>query len=242
MLKIDIQSTWPPQIVDELNNQNVIDLCKDHNYIDHIADHPDILHIFRRVEDYVKKSDVIGYHCTKELPTKPFLETGLRTLSFPLHHEDFRSIVKTHKDVDENLYQHIDSELSNWENNHTGFRENQLWFCMTRDLVLQSGTDKFFQYYGGEAVYLPFLNDEQVKPILESVGEPVVVEVKISNSNFTVFKEWAFGRELVSCFAITHNPDFFIEGLEGYVCENISPEEIIAVHPYDEFVRSIIDN
>lgn len=114
-----------------------------------------------------------------------------------------------------------------------------LWFCLTRHLVLDPGTESLFKYYGGEAIYVPFMRDPRVAPLLEKLGEPVVVEVRISVRDLTVFREFALGRTLVSYSANSINPEFVVEDLEGYVSSNVPPSDIVAVHPHSDYLAMV---
>jgi hypothetical protein len=239
MLILDDPSTWPKHIVEQLNDELVIQLCKSHEFMEDIVDEPRLIDIFADVKSHAVNHGLAGYHCTKQLPTSQFTSTGLRTLNFQDHHAWFRNLIRKHPDVDNELYRHIDARLTYWQENHTGRRENMIWFCLTRTLVLDSGTKSFFKYFGGEAVYFAFMDDDRVAPILENIGEPVVVEAKIDIADLTVFREWAFGRTLVSHFAHSLNSNFFIEELEGYVSADIIPSSVIATHPHCQFVASL---
>jgi len=239
MLVLDNPSTWPKHIVEQLNNESVIQLCKSRTSIESIVEEPLLIDIFADVEAYAADQGLAGYHCTKQSQTSPFSAIGLRTLNFQEHHAWFCNLIYQHPDVDEALYQHIVAQLTNWRKTYTGRREKKIWFCLTRTLVLNSGTTSFFKYFGGEAVYFAFLSDERVAPILKKIGEPVVVEVEICLDNLTVFQQWAFGRTLVSHFAHAHNPKFCIDELEGYVSNDIAPSSVIAVHPHSQFVASL---
>ncbi|MCA9024059.1 MAG: hypothetical protein KDA86_02480 [Planctomycetaceae bacterium] len=239
MLILDDRSTWPEHIIDQLNTDAVIQLCKSHEFMEHIVDQPRLVDIFADVDSFARDHGLAGYHCTKQAESSLFQSTGLRTLDIAEHHAWFRELIREHPDVDKELYQHIDAQLTYWQKNHTGKREGMIWFCLTRTLVLVSGTESFFKYFGGEAVYFAFMHDERVAPILEKIGVPVVVEAKINVADLTVFRQWAFGRTLVSHFAHSQNPDFFIEELEGYASSWIPPESVIAVHSHEQFVTSL---
>ena len=114
--------------------------------------------------------------------------TGLRILNIERHHLEFRELISEHPLINKNLFDCIDKTLSDWQTNHGGTREGMLWFCLSRHLV-DDGTEKFFQYFGGEAIYWPFIFDPKTKDIanlLEQIGEPVVVEVRLSVSNLNL--------------------------------------------------------
>jgi len=188
MLILDNPTTWPVHVIDQLNSNKVVQLCKSQDYMEHIAEHPDLIDIFADVEKFAISDGIAGYHCTKQPSNVSFKSIGLRSLDFARHHAEVRALIRQHPSVDDELYGHIDSKLTDWQYNHTGDRENKLWFCMTRTLVLDSGTDLFFKYFGGESVYFPFLDDKSVIPILESIGKPVVVEANINPADLFVFQ------------------------------------------------------
>ena len=162
---------------------------------------------------------------------------GLRILDFEQHHAEVRELLRNHGEVPPALLGRIDAGLAAWRKNHTGRREKMLWFCVDRDLVFDRGTGSFFRYFGGEAVYVPFVRDPEVGPLLERVGEPVVVEVRIRSRDLKVFQDLAFARTLASHFASSVNPKFRIEGREGYLSKGVEPEDIVAVHAHDQFVK-----
>jgi hypothetical protein len=114
----------------------------------------------------------------------------------------------------------------------------ELWFCIDRQLVLHPGTESFFKYFGGEAVYFAFMEDPAIGLLLEQLGEAVVVEARIASKDLTVFQEFAFARTLVCYFARTINPEFHIEGREGYLSKSVEPTDIVVVHPHKEFVKT----
>lgn len=86
------------------------------------------------------------------------------------------------------------------------------------------------------------MDDPLVAPLLENLGDPVVVEARLAVSGLTVFRQFAFGRTLVSYFANTINPEFYIEELEGYVSSDVSADDIVAVYPHAEYVARATEN
>lgn len=242
VLILDDSSTWPSRVSSQLNSPTVVDLLERNEYIDQIANDPKLIEVFTDIDKYAAKVGLAGYHCTKQLANRPYVQTGLRILDFKLHHSEFRAIIRDHHAVDADLYAYIDKRLSDWQANHTGKREGTLWFCLNRRLVLNAGTKSFFKYFGGEAIYFAFMDDPLVSPLLEELGDPVVVEARLAVSNLKGFRRFAFGRTLVSFFASTINPNFCIEGLEGYVSSDLAPDAILAVYPHAEYVALVTND
>lgn len=244
MLILDNPKTWPKHIIDQLNQPSVIKLLTNNNFIDCVLKDSDIKNIFADVEYYAKDKGIAGYHCAKQLPEKPYKKIGLRILDFEKHHSEFLDYLKENKLVNEKQFQIIKTDLAKFKEKNR--RENQLWFCFTRQLVFHDdGCEKFFKYYGGEAIYMAFVYEEnrtKIKTILEQIGEPVVVEAHIPIENLTLTKENPFGNALVSYFASTINPKFYNDGLEGYVKKNIMPSKITNVYPYETLKITLKNN
>ncbi len=248
MLILDEPSTWPRHIVKQLNAKNVKSLLENHNAMDcpaRIMNNSELQSIFVDVQEYAESEGIAGYHCTKQLPDKPFTKTGLRILDFETHHKEFLELIRNHKSVNKELFARIDKALSEFRADYNvRFREKQLWFCLTRRMICEDGgesTKYFFKCYGGEAIFMPFIYEQEMKDavnLLEQLGEPVVVEAQLSVSNLNL-SQYALGRALVSYFAEYVNPDFSDYEIECYASRDILPDDIIKVHSHAQFVKSL---
>ncbi len=119
-------------------------------------------------------------------------------------------------------------------------REGRIWFCMSRYLVVNErrGTENFFRFFGGEAVFKPFMHDGSNADIagrLEQIGSPVVVEVMIDPNE--VHSRQSFGMDLLSHYHRTVNPEAHIFSSEGYIGRDCRPDEILAVRSKEEFFK-----
>lgn len=242
MLVLDNLNTWPAHIIEQLYSDSVIRLLENNDSIEPIREEPILLDIFEDVQQYALSKGVVCYHCTKQLPEYPYKITGLKTLNFETHHSNFLKYICNYPGVDKKCFDRIKKALLKFRNDPCDSREKKLWFVFTRDPVLDLGTECFFKYYGGEAIYMPFIYEpemQDITKILESIGEPVVVEIRLFPSDIVTCKQDgfgrpAFGRILVECFAKSINPNFCRDGGEGYIEKDVPPEDI-AVHSYDIF-------
>ena len=237
MLILDDPATWPDHIIKRLQQEKVVQLLKQSNFIDDLVRHPTLRPVLEEVEAYVEANPLTAYHCTKQLPERPFAATGLRVLNFGEHHDEIKNLLRNHRLVTPALFDKLTNNLDFWKKNHTGIRENMLWFCVDRSLVFNEGTTSFFKFFGGEAVYFAMMDDSELGPILQRLGEPVVVEARIASRDLTVFQDFAFARSLVSHFAASVNPEFKIENREGFLSKGVKPIDVVAVHPYKNFVQ-----
>jgi hypothetical protein len=239
VLVLDDPTTWPRHLTDQLNQPAVLEVLRRRRYAEELVDEPAVRPILAEVEQYAYSVPLAAYHCTKQLADRPYTVTGLRPLNFEQHHAELRDLLRSRPEVSPTLFRKIDAGLTDWRMRHTGRREKMLWFCVDRPLVLDRGTELFFKYFGGEAVYFGFMSDPEVLSVLESVGEPVVVEARVSSEDLKVFQELALGRTLVSYFARSVNPRFYIDHREGYIPKAVPPADIVAVHPHKEFTRAV---
>jgi hypothetical protein len=237
-LTLDEPRTWPRHITEMLESPRVTGLLRRREWMDEVAREPVLQPVFEAVEAHAAAAGLTGFHGTKQLPDRQFSETGLRILNFDEHHSYFRDLIQGRPDVPPKLFRHILRRLNEWRAGESETREKMLWFCFTRAPIAGSGAEEFFQMFGGEAIYTPFLEDSRVRPLLESLGEPVVVEARISTRDLTVYQEFALGRTLVSYYAQSVNPNFNLEEREGHVSRGVAPENVVAVHPHRKFVTA----
>jgi hypothetical protein len=237
VLILDDSTTWPDRFNKLLNQDEVINLFRSNRYMDQLEKNPILLPILEEIDSVIASVPLSAYHCTKQLTERPYSTTGLRILNFDQHHSEVLELLRNHENVSPSLFKKIDCRLLQWRKNHTGSREKMLWFCVDRNLVFDSGTESFFKYFGGEAIYFPFMDDPEIGPLLESIGEPVVVEVRIRSGDIRVYHQFAFARTLASHFANKVNAKFFIEGREGNLSKGVEAHDIIHVHPHKKFLE-----
>jgi len=176
-----------------------------------------------------------AYHCTKQPHAGYFEEQGLRTLSIEQHHQEFDEMIATKATPSlRKRFQSIHADFR--RDQQIPYREGLLWFCLSKCLIDEGGTWRFFKYFGGEAVYWPVIeNDAECEEFLESLGEPVVVEVVVPAKDFVVFPDFAFSRALISQWATQFNQNFQVDMLEGHLKRDVHPQEIVGVHRAEVF-------
>ncbi|WP_061209493.1 hypothetical protein [Leptospira borgpetersenii] len=236
MLVLDNSSTYSKNILDQLDQKEVIALLINRSSIEQIQKKPLIVEIFREVDRFSQENGVIGFHCTKEIQSRPYNEFGLRILDMKLHHMEFIEYLKTEMSLANDKIVYIKEKLDYFRMQETGRREGLLWFCLNRSLVKSKGTEGFFEYYGGEAINFWYRSDPIIGHLCKKIGRAVVVEALINISQLTIYSEYGLGKCLVSNYAHALNKKFQITHLQGHVKSNISCASIIKVHPRDSFV------
>ena len=186
-----------------------------------------------RLEEYIHQNKLLSYHCTRE-PESGFFETiGVRVLDREAHQREFLS-----------NYGHFftDVELAAiqtaWQDyfadaDQDKGRNGRIWFCLSPYLVINNGTEYFFDYYGGEAIHKPLHRLTSVMEKLSRIGNPVVVETRLDPNELRAFNPFAI--DILSHYHRRINPSAHIYSVEGKMLRDIRPDEIIRVIPKDEF-------
>ncbi|MBM9502891.1 hypothetical protein JWG44_21805 [Leptospira sp. 201903071] len=236
MLILDNPNTYSKEILDQLKATDVMELLKNRTSIEQIQRKKPIIELFEEIESYARKNGVVGFHCTKEIPSKPYIKNGLRILNMQSHHLEFiENISQELKNTDEEIY-NIKNKLTDFRNQDTGRRDGLIWFCLNRNLVNSRGTEGFFEYYGGEAINFWYRKDPIIGPLCKKIGNPVIVEAIIEYSRLTLYLEYGLGKCLISCYANSINNNFIITDLQGHSKSNISSMNIRKVHPRESFL------
>ncbi|AGS80468.1 hypothetical protein [Leptospira alstonii] len=236
MIILDDSKTYPKNIIDQLNQRKVIDLLMNNLWIENIKRDRCIVDIFEDVEKYCNNNGIVGFHCTKEIHTKPYHKTGLRILNMRQHHSEFIQYLKDELRISKEDIVYFKEKLDYFRENNSEGREGTLWFCLNRNFVGEDSED-FLKYYGGEAVYFWFKEDRKITKLCKSIGKPVVIEALIEVSELTIFQEYGFGKTLVSNYAHSINKKFHTSDLEGFVKSDIPSKNIIQVHPKKSFFK-----
>jgi hypothetical protein len=241
MLILDDPHSWPKHITQQLKKRSVTKLLRQNRSIRDIRDEWDIRCMFADVQEYAQSHGMAAYHCTKQVPERPFSQTGLKVLHLEEHHRDLLETMRRHRlDLGEDYWERVRDILVKWRVGEEA-REGRLDFCARQCLVVDDGTDKFFKYYGGEAGYMPFIYGlhPDVEEILERIGEPVVVEVRLRPSDLLAWQD-SPGPALVGHYAHLINPDFLDEDYVTQIQSNVEPRDIIRVYPHAEFVDMVM--
>lgn len=108
-------------------------------------------------------------------------------------------------------------------------RNGLLWFCLAPDQVVGDGTERLFEYFGGEAIYMPLVQVTTVAAKLRAMGDPVIVEIAIAPNELHTFSEHPFATNSLSLYHRRVNRNACIHAREGYLTRDVSPNEIVRV-------------
>ncbi len=196
-VEIEVIETWPPDFIQSAiqNRDLILSYQHEQQRIDHLC-RDDVMarihppdneyeisynELSNRLDESLTQHRIVGYHCTRlaQEEIEEIKLSGLRVLSpelvqkkLDLYVEGVRpshfASLKSNQAIREHL-----------ENQH-GHRIGMTWFCPNRSTLKDSGAVyHLFKYWGGEAVYGGYENDQNTATILGNIGIPAIVKCAI---------------------------------------------------------------
>jgi hypothetical protein len=236
----------PEEILELLSAPEVTDLFNQYQYYESIEGSWLLKPAIDLIAQYSKKNGLAVYHCTKELFPGKFASEGLRVLDHQRHVDEFLHYTTKEGLLDESERKEIEPILRTWRDGtaHVQARDGTLHLLHSRQEVSAWGAEKFFRYYGGEALYWPFGPwrpdaDHWFLRLLESIGMSVVVEASVAPSDLITGSD-NFGADVVIAhFARSVNPEFQLWHPFCFTRKRVPPEQIMSVTTLESFVERL---
>lgn len=230
-LRLESPNALPLEIFERLEEHK--QLFQHSEYLESVIEHSAVSAIAEDLENYLRQQRIIGYHCTKEPYEGFFAERGLRTTDVLTHQQEFLSMFGSRFTLDE-----LEEMKSAWhsyfvEDRQRTYRDGLIWSCLSRSLVKTRGTETFFRFFGGEAIFMPLLENASIAEKLESIGTPVVVEVVLPGDSLTAY--YPMSRTVLSQYHLRVNPNASPVHSEAKLRKSIPPEDVISVTPLATF-------
>ena len=171
---------------------------------------------------------VKAYHCTRAIRAD-IASSGLKKFDLETRIQYLDGLLRTnglsHELLDDYFYE-VRRFISG--QNLSG-REGLICFCLNRALFEDDdGCEKLFRYFGGEALYkvaecTPKFGE--VRGVLETIGEPLVVTASIPMSAMLPFQADRVMRYLSGDSS---------EYCEAFITEDVPPSDIIKIEAFND--------
>lgn len=197
---------------------------------------PDLRRIEDELEAHLQAQTLRAYHCTRESEKGFFARRGLRLTSLPLHQAEFLAyygarFTEAEREDIKRAWADYFPTAAPWG----AGRDGMVWACLCLDDVLSDGVEPFFEFFGGEAVFMPLKQHPTVSDKLRSIGEPVVVELALSGESLRTFRPLA--QQVLSRFQQRLAPETPLLKVETRIFRPVGASEVLRVVPRDEFLR-----
>lgn len=198
-IEIDDQSSWPGPflILARENIEMITGYRREEQRIDQML-REDVLarvntprnKFEKEYRDVVDQLDnmltphrLVGYHCTRLTRTEieEIAEVGLHPLSPELILRRVSRIIEREELLDSASVERIGSEVAKGlQERNGGARAAMIWFCPNRTTLRDfSAVYRFFESWGGEALYSVYLSDSNVDSGLADLGVPCVIRCSV---------------------------------------------------------------
>lgn len=129
------------------------------------------------LQDVLKNYSLIGWHCTRltEDEIAAIVARGMAPPDTRMLTARIDALVKAGS-----LAPDIAAKLRGKNQAHETNRAGRIWFCFFPPHIAgESGIERFFRSWGGEALYNFHEDDPQTGPILAGIGIPCLIEVEV---------------------------------------------------------------
>lgn len=216
----------PTQIIRRL--QDLESVFTEHEFLEGVLAVDTLYQTTVELNALCLREGVIGYHYTRAI--KKDIETvGLQCTncvthqrSFMLKHGDRFSDVQRRR-----IQQHWNDYF---DATQMRVRDGRVWFNFTLAALHDGGADPLLAYFGGETIYMPLKRDVEVASILQTIGQPLVIECILATDNLHTFSEHPWGRIWLSTYHTTINPDSHQCDVDAYIRERLPPTRIASIN------------
>jgi len=207
--------------------------------VDNLLKNSELHKIAEALDAICLKKGVIGYHFTRAL-REEIEKSGLipcdgrkRRQKFLLQHgsrfteEQFDWIKKS------------------WDNYFTPSqsqpRNGRIWFNLTLDALKNAGADDLLAYFGGESIYMPLIDNAEIAAVLESIGQPLIVQCALEAEKLTTYCEIPWGKIWLSTYHLIVNHDASQFDQDASQEQPVPPSQIVSISPRDNFLIKLCE-
>lgn len=191
---LESQETWPIELIKFLKDKSVqlMEYAQyEENYIKRGCNSEDDIsyrweqnpwlweqeQAIEKISILLESTTLRGWHCTRltKSEIEHITKNGMQLPNLKMLEDRISRLQAEGK-----IYDRIAKEIKNKNYADETSRKDKIWFCFfSPRLAHQSGLEKFFRYWGGEALYRAHQEDLETKNILMNIGQPCLIEVDV---------------------------------------------------------------
>jgi hypothetical protein len=186
---IDDLLTWPAEVTEFLEKHHDLFLGWEKSR----AGQPTIATVSGRAYDraisdlraLLRPHALRGYHCTRltEAEIDQVISTGTQLPNAAMLHHRIQALNEAGL-IDRQIVDRLQRENLAGDANRAG----KIWFCFFPPrLGGQSGIERFFRHWGGEALYVYHERDDETGAVLRRIGTPCIIEADVSIAALEVY-------------------------------------------------------
>lgn len=196
-------------------------------YIDQLLEHVPLVRVAHMLNEHCIRDGVVGYHYTRGLRAS-FEQFGLQPQMGRQRRSQFLE-EHGHRFTGAQRQRLIDGWAQHFTKAQDSERDGRIWFALTDKELRGTGAASLLRYYGGEALYFPFIDDTEISTILRSIGCPLLVTCRLSTDHITTFTSIPWGKVWLSTIHCATNPDAHRHDIDAYCMHPVPPEDLLEI-------------
>ena len=224
-ISLDSISQIPQAISDELCRFDRV--LADRRLVEQLLENSNLRRLASALDDLCRAEGVTGYHFTRAVH-EHIADRGLQLSRGGDRRRDFIS-----------EYGHLFSEAQReriakmwngyFDESRDAHRDGRIWFCCTLRSLEDGDADRLLTFFGGESIYMPLTEDDEVAAVLRAIGQPLIVKAKLPGTKLHTFSEIPWGRVWLSTYHVSVNKEAQQHDVDAYVLEPVPRDQIVSI-------------
>ena len=201
LLDLDRPKKWPAPLLCYLDAQH--DLFLDWKTEQSWVTGPRYDEAINGLVDALQPYEIMGWHCTRltDMEIEEILRNGMQLPDATMLARRIDALVKANQ-ITSDVARCLKSDNQADEENRAG----KVWFCFFPPRTAgEDGIERFFRYWGGEALYNSHENDQATSSVISRIGIPCIVEANVPIASLEMYTILAY--RIVRRFLISNGYD-----------------------------------
>jgi hypothetical protein len=224
---IDLNSldSVPPELLTRLRAKERA--FATHEFLDDVIKDSEIGALATELNDTCLAIRVLCRHYTRN-DRAVILREGLRCLAGDEWREKF--LAEHSARFTRNQLDRVKSAWRNYfDSAQQNGRDRRLFFNYTLGALDNRGSESLLAYFGGEAIYWPLKQYEDLAAILRSIGEPLVVTCELDPSELAPASLLDWGKVWLSTFHRSVRSDAYLVDRDAKLRRSVLSHEVLGI-------------
>ncbi|MFZ4863968.1 hypothetical protein ACL9RF_17485 [Sphingobacterium sp. Mn56C] len=180
--------------------------------------------LVEEVNEFCLNASIKGFHYTRAIPEQ-ILKLGLTCRTG----EEIRfNFIKDYGHLFSKTELQIirDKWASQFDQRQQQSRDNYIFFNFTTSALYNVGAEPLLLNFGGEQIYMPFYECDNISSILKDLGSPMILKCNLDPGFLNTFSEYPWGKIAVSSYHTMCNPEACRVDQDGYKSVDVHSNQI----------------
>ena len=196
-------------------------------YMDELLENIKVRSLAEHLNELCEREEIVGFHYTR-CEYDRIAEDGLICQSGAERREKF--LLKHGPRLSPEARDYlVHAWISYFNAAAAAARDFKIHFCLNPHPPNSGVVRDLLYYFGGEAIYMPVAEHDEIGPYLHSIGNPLLVKCALSPKRLKTHRNLSWARVWLSSYHRTVNHSAATEDGQGYQKEAVPPSKIIEI-------------